>query len=1046
MSTGQIEDNKSDPYAYRNYLKYTLLTSPKLSSSNAETNNDVSGEENSTDEYTLSPVTPFDHDLLPTSEFINNNGVNKDANNRINVEGFCTNTSIKHNMPKKRIVANNSYYEDKNAFRLSCLKENKNLKNGLPQKYNTVDGQVKSIGPINNKGNNKPENIKFMINNENQSKAATNISSNLRVSKKNPTQIRNRSLDFIDTTRFNMVSSNLISCPESHYNSKEIVQRTPNNAYVQSNGNLYDDTLNFSDKEFMHHPLPKTGSSNYNSLHNSKAYRFKDKRLKENPDQYPRMVYKMFILMIALISIFFCIVCIFSLYFSVFQFRSLQHLTSHTSLFNDLETSWSSAFGNSSVSSLFAQFKGPQHSQYSIFINPNLPNNYPLYPPHAHNIPNSNGTLLSTPHIFEGPKREEDNLNFVGDQNFPYGDHDNSESSAKEVLIIEKDSDILNGTLSLFNVTGGGQNKEKMQSLHGLLKQALMSKAHPSCSQMLVVPCLIFPYNGTVMPNMFGHRTQTEIWNNLKIYSTVFNLGCHPMAFLFFCSILVPRCGSDGAAIMPCRSVCEDVMQHCSFFFDVFYIPSVPIDCSTLKESQDSYVCIGGRELKQLQQKKCDTGLVCDTNRCINKSWACDGNRDCQDLSDEKNCTTKYIDIALSENDDKKNLEYDNVVNSLNAPWNVRDNLKHAFDSSILLYEKILFNDESIALSFVCTDYNNNITTSFNEKCLEMGFNKTLYYGSTWRNLLTMSSISIPKNSYPRLTLNKDPNINTLLNKIKYNHTVCQNGKPEHLFECKQPVCGKILHNPLKKMRLSRIIGGKISNIGSWPWLASIYGGEKEVYFCIGSIIHRRWILTAHHCIGNQSNMDRFLIKIGDDRRTAYSDYRQTFRVIKIIQHKAYVKNINENDIALLKLDKDIRFNSRIQPVCLPEFKYYPEEGTFCQVVGWGRTKTKDTFQYSNQIRQVKVPILSNYVCNEWLKKSEAEIKDTMLCAGYEEGKKDACQGDSGGPLLCKNDRGQWEIQGIVSWGILCAEPKLPGVYTRVPMYVDWILHNIQNK
>ncbi|XP_065317008.1 uncharacterized protein LOC135925547 isoform X4 [Gordionus sp. m RMFG-2023] len=919
MSTGQIEDNKSDPYAYRNYLKYTLLTSPKLSSSNAETNNDVSGEENSTDEYTLSPVTPFDHDLLPTSEFINNNGVNKDANNRINVEGFCTNTSIKHNMPKKRIVANNSYYEDKNAFRLSCLKENKNLKNGLPQKYNTVDGQVKSIGPINNKGNNKPENIKFMINNENQSKAATNISSNLRVSKKNPTQIRNRSLDFIDTTRFNMVSSNLISCPESHYNSKEIVQRTPNNAYVQSNGNLYDDTLNFSDKEFMHHPLPKTGSSNYNSLHNSKAYRFKDKRLKENPDQYPRMVYKMFILMIALISIFFCIVCIFSLYFSVFQFRSLQHLTSHTSLFNDLETSWSSAFGNSSVSSLFAQFKGPQHSQYSIFINPNLPNNYPLYPPHAHNIPNSNGTLLSTPHIFEGPKREEDNLNFVGDQNFPYGDHDNSESSAKEVLIIEKDSDILNGTLSLFNVTGGGQNKEKMQSLHGLLKQALMSKAHPSCSQMLVVPCLIFPYNGTVMPNMFGHRTQTEIWNNLKIYSTVFNLGCHPMAFLFFCSILVPRCGSDGAAIMPCRSVCEDVMQHCSFFFDVFYIPSVPIDCSTLKESQDSYVCIGGRELKQLQQKKCDTGLVCDTNRCINKSWACDGNRDCQDLSDEKNCTTKYIDIALSENDDKKNLEYDNVVNSLNAPWNVReDNLKHAFDSSILLYEKILFNDESIALSFVCTDYNNNITTSFNEKCLEMGF--------------------------------------------------------------------------------------------------------------------------------NQSNMDRFLIKIGDDRRTAYSDYRQTFRVIKIIQHKAYVKNINENDIALLKLDKDIRFNSRIQPVCLPEFKYYPEEGTFCQVVGWGRTKTKDTFQYSNQIRQVKVPILSNYVCNEWLKKSEAEIKDTMLCAGYEEGKKDACQGDSGGPLLCKNDRGQWEIQGIVSWGILCAEPKLPGVYTRVPMYVDWILHNIQNK
>ena len=26
---------------------------------------------------------------------------------------------------------------------------------------------------------------------------------------------------------------------------------------------------------------------------------------------------------------------------------------------------------------------------------------------------------------------------------------------------------------------------------------------------------------------------------------------------------------------------------------------------------------------------------------------------------------------------------------------------------------------------------------------------------------------------------------------------------------------------------------------------------------------------------------------------------------------------------------------------------------------------------------------------------------DSVLCGGYEEGKKDACQGDSGGPMVC---------------------------------------------
>lgn len=50
-------------------------------------------------------------------------------------------------------------------------------------------------------------------------------------------------------------------------------------------------------------------------------------------------------------------------------------------------------------------------------------------------------------------------------------------------------------------------------------------------------------------------------------------------------------------------------------------------------------------------------------------------------------------------------------------------------------------------------------------------------------------------------------------------------------------------------------------------------------------------------------------------------------------------------------------------------------------------------------------------------------------------------QGDSGGPLLCqdKHDKEKWFVGGIVSWGITCAHPKLPGVYAYVPKYVPWI-------
>lgn len=55
-------------------------------------------------------------------------------------------------------------------------------------------------------------------------------------------------------------------------------------------------------------------------------------------------------------------------------------------------------------------------------------------------------------------------------------------------------------------------------------------------------------------------------------------------------------------------------------------------------------------------------------------------------------------------------------------------------------------------------------------------------------------------------------------------------------------------------------------------------------------------------------------------------------------------------------------------------------------------------------------------------------------------------QGDSGGPLLCPVDghRDRWFVGGIVSWGVECATPSLPGVYVNVPMYTDWIMKRIR--
>ena len=82
------------------------------------------------------------------------------------------------------------------------------------------------------------------------------------------------------------------------------------------------------------------------------------------------------------------------------------------------------------------------------------------------------------------------------------------------------------------------------------------------------------------------------------------------------------------------------------------------------------------------------------------------------------------------------------------------------------------------------------------------------------------------------------------------------------------------------------------------------------------------------------------------------------------------------------------------------------------------------------------MPFVPHNTCQAIFETAGNIIDDQMICFGGEG--KDSCQGDSGGPLICV-EANTPVLRGIVSFGRGCGRQGIPGMYTRVSNYINWI-------
>lgn len=191
------------------------------------------------------------------------------------------------------------------------------------------------------------------------------------------------------------------------------------------------------------------------------------------------------------------------------------------------------------------------------------------------------------------------------------------------------------------------------------------------------------------------------------------------------------------------------------------------------------------------------------------------------------------------------------------------------------------------------------------------------------------------------------------------------------------------------------VVGGFESMPGEFPYLAALHGGPDEVFFCGGVLISINWLLTAAHCVGNRTQPEGWMVKVGVTRRIASPAFVKKLKVRRIIKHQDFNKdNLFNNDIALILLEDPVEFNQFLRPVCLPmaNLKLGPDNSKDCVVVGFGKPKFSQEANYLHVAHFVNVPIVRHSICSDWYADHNVSLTEGMLCAGYAEGKRDACQ------------------------------------------------------